>query len=152
MHVGAAYYRQELQLTRAHAVQGQVKRVVRMDVWKIVGDCEFTQPTTTKTIVVETFQFLHADDPDHAAFLANGPRAKFAGPRFLQGFLNGHLRVQYFRGIEHGVNHLPLHSLLARLRRRQVDAILLRQNLVDGLLLESRGNEKTHDSKRDRKS
>src|SRR5882757_1011612 len=144
MHVGAAYDWQEVQLTRAHAVQGQVKRVVRMDVWKIVGDCDFTQPTTTKTIVVEAFQFLQADDANHAAFLANGPRAKFAGPRFLQGFLNGHLRAQYFRDLAHRMNHLPLNSLLARLCRRQVDAILVRQDLIDRLLLESPGNEKTH--------
>src|SRR6266436_1871883 len=36
MHVGAAYHRQKVQLTRTHAVQGQVKRMVCMDMREFV--------------------------------------------------------------------------------------------------------------------
>src|SRR5713101_1881982 len=62
MYVGAADNRQEVNLTRSHAIQGHVKRVVRMDVRKIVGFHEFTQPLVCQTIAVRPFQALQADD------------------------------------------------------------------------------------------
>ena len=143
MHVGAAYDRQEVQLASAHAVQGHVERVVWMDMRKIARVDNLTQPLATKTIVVATLQVLQVTDTNHPTFIADGPCTEFTGLRFLQGLQNGRLRAQYFRGVAHGMNDLALPSLLPRFRPRQVDAILMRQDLVDGLLLESRGNEKT---------
>src|ERR1700736_2141546 len=141
MYVGAAYDRKEVQLARAHAIQGQMQRVVGMNMWKFAGADDLTQPLAAKTIAVCPLQALQTDDADHAAFIAHRPRAKFVRPRFLEHLLNRDLGVQYFRGIAHRMSHLPLRFLLARLSPRQVNAILMRQDLVNGLLLESRGNE-----------
>src|SRR6267378_2965329 len=106
-----------------------------MDVWKMAGVCEFTQPLVCQTIAVRPLQGLQADDADHAALIDDGPCLKFAGLRFLQSLLKGHRRAQYFRGIAHRMSHLALPFLLARSSHRQVDAVLGRKALIDRLFL-----------------
>src|SRR5260370_37488087 len=111
--------------------------MVSMDMGKFAVANDFSQPLAAKTSVVITLQVLQANDSKHAAVIAHGPGVKFAGRRFLQGLLNGHLSVQYLRGLAHRMNHLPLPFLPPRFNAGQWDAILLVQYFVDRLLLES---------------
>jgi len=56
----------------------------------------------------------------------------------------GHPRAQYFRGIAHRMSHLALPFLLRDPAIGRWMPSVVRQDLIDRLLLESRGNEKTH--------
>src|SRR5260370_33560799 len=104
--------------------------MVSMDMGKFAVANDFSQPLAAKTSVVITLQVLQANDSKHAAVIAHGPGVKFAGRGFLQGLLNGHLAVQYFRGLAHRMNHWALPFPPPRFNPGQVDAISLRQSFV----------------------
>src|SRR6266403_3631301 len=144
MDVGAAYHRQEVKPTRTHAVQRQVQRLVAMDVRKFFLADNLRQPLLCQAIAIRALERLQTHDANYSSFIAHRPRVKGARPGFFNSLLNGRLRAQCFCDLAHRMNDLALPQLLTRLRRRQMDTILVRQNLVNRLLLESRGNEKTH--------
>src|SRR5437763_2156718 len=77
MHVGAAYDRQDVQLTRAHAVQGHMERVVGMDMRELAGIEDLTQPPVSKTVVVAALQVLQPDDANDSTLLTDGPGLEF---------------------------------------------------------------------------
>src|SRR5207247_8829939 len=101
MHVDAAYDRQDVQLARAHAVQGHVERVVGMDMREFAGIEYLTQPFGSQAVVVATLQVLQANDPYDSALIAHRPGLKFAGAEFLQRYLDGHPRAQSSCSIAH---------------------------------------------------
>src|SRR6266403_3989584 len=129
-------------MARAHAVERQVERMVSVDMRKISPIHKFTQSFAHIAISVSLSQLLKTEDADHAAVIADGPRVKFAGFRFFQSFPDRKLRTPNFAGIPHCLNHCALSSLLTRLRRGQMNAVLVRQNFVGRLLLKSCGDEK----------
>src|SRR6266850_1973477 len=131
-------------MARPHAIERQVERMVRMDVRKISPTHKFTQPFARIPISVSLSQPLKTDDADHAPVIADGPRVKFAGFRLFQSLLNRQLPTPYFGSISHRLNHRALPSLLTRLRRGQMNAVLVRQDFVDRLLLKSCGDEKAY--------
>src|ERR1700686_4381100 len=124
-------------MARAHAVERQVERMVRVDMRKISPIHKFTQSFSRIASSVCLSQPLKTKDADHAAVIADGPRVKFAGFRFFQSFLDRQFPTPYFASIPHCLNHSALSSLLTRLRRGQMNAVLVRQNFVDRLLLKS---------------
>ena len=73
-------------MARPHAIERQVERMVRVDMRKISPIHKFTQPFARIPITVSLSQLLKTEDADHAAVIADGPRVKFAGFRFLQSF------------------------------------------------------------------
>ena len=75
-------------MARAHPIERQVERMVRMDVRKISSIHKFTQSFARIAITVSLSQLLKTDDADHAAVIADGPRVKCAGFRFFQSFLD----------------------------------------------------------------
>src|SRR5258708_39279701 len=121
-----------------------MERMVRVDVRKISHVHTTPQSLANSAITGGLSQPLKTDDADHAAVIAYGPRVKFAGLQFFQSLLDRKLRTQDFAGIPHRLNHCALSSLLTRLRRGQMNAVLVRQTFVDRLLLKSCGDEKAH--------
>src|SRR6266850_386437 len=117
--------------------------MVFMDMRKIAGVHELLQPLVRRTFGHRLFQALQADDADYAAFITDGPRAKFTPLYFLHGSLNRHLGVQNFFRVAHCLSYRAQPFLMARFGSRQVDTVLVRQDFINRLLLESRGNEKT---------
>src|ERR1700687_858461 len=130
-------------MARAHPIQRYVERLVLMYMRKVRPTLEFTQPFSCTAIGSRLSQPLKADDADHSSRIADGPGMKFAGARLFQGFLNRQLRTPRFAGIPHRLSHPALSSAL-RFRRRQMNAVLVRQHFVDRLLLKSCGDEKAH--------
>src|SRR5260370_22840728 len=114
-----------------------MERMVRVDVRKISPIHKFTQSLARIASTGGLSQLLKTDDADHAAVIAYGPRVKFAGLQFFQSLLDRKLRTQNFAGIPHRLNHRALSSLLTRLRRGQMNAVLVRQNFLHRLLPKS---------------
>ena len=71
-------------MARAHAIERQVERMVRVDMRKISPIHKFTQSFARIAISVSLSQLLKTEDADHTAVIADGPRVKFAGFRFFQ--------------------------------------------------------------------
>jgi len=110
-----------------------------MDVWKMAGVCEFTQPLVCQTSLFARCSVCGLMTPITRAH-RRWASVKFAGLRFLQGLLNGHVRANT---LWHRASHEPLGAALPAARLASaVDASWCART-VDRLLLESRGNEKS---------
>jgi len=66
MDVGAADNQQEVNLTRAHATQRQVQRVVPMNVWKFALIDDLAQSLLCQAIAVRALQTFQADRANRA--------------------------------------------------------------------------------------
>src|SRR5208283_5735565 len=63
--------------------------------------------------------------------------------RMVRSFLKGELRGQSFHGRLHGLENLALAFEAARMGAGEVNAVLARENFVDGFFLEARRDKKT---------
>ena len=89
------------------------------------------------TFCLLSFERREVDNTNYTSSISHQPRSEFTRMDPLQGLLNRELAGQRLgRGV-HDSSYLPPSMPLARLRRREVNAILYCQGFVDGLPLQS---------------
>jgi hypothetical protein len=137
MHISTAHYRQNVDLVCAHALQRQIETLVGVDVRKNHPSHEFLQMLAGAFRLL-SFEGREIHNANHTSPIRYQPRSGFTRPHPLQGFLDRHLAGQRLGCSVHDASYLTATMPLARLRRRQVYAILHRQSFVDGFPLESR--------------
>src|SRR5712671_4903403 len=90
-------------------------------------------------------QGAHGDDADYPSVVVDRPGAKLAGADLLERLLRAHGGFQKHGGRAHGVNDQVLSVLGTRFGGGQVNAVLIREDFVDGLRLQTRRDEQAHE-------
>src|SRR5208282_6376383 len=83
------------------------------------------------------------EHPDDTAVIEDRPGARSTLAIKFRGLLKGELRGQSLPGWLHALEDLTLAFEATRIGTGQVNAVLAREDLVDGFALEFRGDKKT---------
>lgn len=73
VHVSAANYWQEFEASRAHALKGQVKRLVRVEVREGVRIYKATQPFVSSAFSPRSLKPCQADNTYHSSLIGHRP-------------------------------------------------------------------------------
>src|SRR5437016_1293885 len=91
------------------------------------------------------FELSLVQHPDDALVIAYRPAAVLTGECQLQSVAYRNRGRKCFGNRSHEMPHLAPSSLLARGGARQVNSILTGQHIVDRFMLQTRGDEETHE-------
>jgi hypothetical protein len=135
VHVRPVHHGQDFDLVCTHAFERQIQPLIRVDVRKSLRIPQFTD------LLIRAFRQLSlqprkVDNTNDTSSIHHQPRSEFTRSNLLQRLPNRDLGRQQLARNLHDSYYLTLTRSLARLRRRQVYAILHGQRFVDGLMLQ----------------
>ncbi len=136
MDITTVHHGQDFDLVFAHELKRQIKPLVGVDVRKNQRIHQFTD------LLIRAFRQLSlqprkVDNTNDTSSIHNQPRSEFTGSNLLQSIPNRDLGRQQLARNLHDFCYLTLTRSWARLRRRQVYAVLHGQGFVDRLVLQS---------------
>ena len=136
MNIRTIHDRQNVKLVGTHPFECHVKALIGVDMRKIA--CAYNVPQLLIGVLRQlTFQSEAVNNPDYSAAIHHDEASKFTRLGLLPCFPNRQFHWQRFRYDPHDAEYLTLTMSLARLRLREVYAILNRQGIIDRLLLKS---------------
>src|SRR5882672_814377 len=119
-----------------------MQRLVRVDVREIQGWQQVHQLSVCRPIALHALQVPQVENTYDTALILHRPGPELTDARMLRGGAYTHLRRKDLGGAPHHLEHFALVDFGSGLEVRQVDTVLMREGLVDGLFLQTRRNEK----------
>jgi hypothetical protein len=123
VHIYTAHYWQHFDLVRSHALERQIKPLIGVDVGKGERIQDFAD-LLISTLADLPLQSGKIDNSNGPSSISHNPSSGFIAASQCQSLPNRCLRRQRKVRWAHHSDYFPPNLLLARRRRRQVDAIL----------------------------
>ncbi len=146
VNIGATDDGQHFQMFCAHAFECEWQRLIGVNMRESAGLHDVADEASGWTFSQGVLQRAGIEDTNDTAVIEDGPGKGSTLAIKFRGLLKGEMRGQGLLDGPHGLEDLALAFDGTRMRARQVNAILVGEDLVNRFLLEARRNEITDET------